>query len=229
MWISIADCLISDHLCSVLLLNSRNRQKTWRCSSGSRQFQVIFLGSCSHGRKWLCIYYNESVSQFRSSCIPLPLFNTIYIYIFFSGVWIFSTDTHRLHHLRGASQLAPGMDSRPEGAQAEAGIFPHFSLTRCVYKMSRARFFWRVLLLEVQRSAIHKPVKSIEIHGFEGHEKPKPSEAPLEEGQVSFSQEWFTWQATSVNITQWYTMIYIMILWFCWTIWNKLKHTSIYI
>ena len=117
----------------------------------------------------------------------------LYTYIFFSGVWIFSTDMHRLPHLRGASQLAPGMDSRPEGAQAEAGIFPHFSLTRCVYKMSRARFFWRVLLLEVQRSAIHKPVKSIEIHGFEGHEKPKPSEAPLEEG---------LWLA-SFHATQW--------------------------
>ena len=67
--------------------------------------------------------------------------------------------------------------------------------------------FWMVFLLEVQRTAIHKPVKSIEIHGFAvlhgiaGHAKPKPSEAPLEEGQVSFSQEWFTWQATTVNIT----------------------------
>ena len=73
-----------------------------------------------------------------------------------------------------------------------------------------------VFLLEVQRTAIHKPVKSIEIHGFAvlhgiaGHAKPKPSEAPLEEGQVSFSQEWFTWQATTVNIIMIYNDIMIL-------------------
>ena len=40
--------------------------------------------------------------------------------------------------------------------------------------------------MEVQCTAFHKPLKSIEIHGFEGDAKPKPSEAPLEGGQLQF-------------------------------------------